>query len=143
MKVTPYLQRRIASNIGKLEGKTDPTDGHFYKVKQQLPDTTQGTRQHFNKVIEDVQTKNKSRPKNERVSFYFQGYNLYVGGKRVREPIEPPSWLSLLAITPEEQKLVNAINLPELAYAEQQGSRFYGYAIRVYDFPLLKSCIFV
>ena len=30
VKVTPHLQRRIASNLGELEGQTDPTNGHYY-----------------------------------------------------------------------------------------------------------------
>ena len=41
VKVTPHLQKRIAANIWVLDSKTDPVDGHYYKVKQQLPDAAQ------------------------------------------------------------------------------------------------------
>ena len=138
VKVTPHLQRRIAANINVLDGKTDPADGHYYKVKQQLPDATQGARQHFNKVVIDVQEKNKVKPKNERVPFYFQGYDLYVGGRKVCEPVNPPALSSLLKITPMQQKILDDINVPELAYVERNGSKFHGYAIRVYDYPIIK-----
>ena len=129
VKVTPHLQKRIASNITVLDGKTDPTDGHYYKVKQQLPDATQGACQHFNKVVTDVQEKNKVKPKNECVPFYFQGNDLYVGGRKVCEPVNPPALSSLLKITPTQQKNLDDLNIPELAYAEREGSKFHGYAI--------------
>ena len=76
VKVTPHLQRRIASNLSVLEGKMDPTDGHYYRVKQQIPDALQAMRQHFNKVVTDVQEKNKEKPVDERVPPLFPGIPL-------------------------------------------------------------------
>ena len=139
VKVTPHLQSRIASNLTELEGKTDPTDGHYYRVKQQIPGALQAMRQHFNKIITEVQEKNKGRPPAEKVPFYFQGNHLYVGGKRVKEPVDPPVLSSLLNITSVEQKVLDAINIEPLATDECEGSKFYAYVIRVYSFGTIEK----
>ena len=139
VQVTTHLQKRIAANMGELEGKTDPTDGHFYRVKQQLPDAMQGARQHFNPVVADVQEKNKGKPKKERIPFYFQGTDLFVDGKKVKEPIKPPSPAAIISISPTEQKVLNDINPPLLAQDAKNGSKFFGYAVRVYDTRFLKK----
>ena len=139
VKVTPHLQKRIAANIQVLDGKTDPVDGHYYKVKQQLPDAAQAARQHFNKVVGDVQEKNKTKPKEERVPFYFQGADLFVGGKKVKEPVTPPSRASMLTISPKQQESLDTISFEQLAYEERDGSKFFGYAVRVYNISLIKK----
>ena len=138
VKVSPHLQRRIAANIPVLEDKKDPIDGHYYKVKQQLPDAAQAARQHFNKVVSDVQLKNKTKPKAERIPFYFQGADLFIDGKKVKEPVTPPSRAALLTISPKLQQTLDSIVLEQLAYEERDGSKFFGYAARVYDIPLIK-----
>ena len=84
--------------MSELDDKTDPTDGHFYKVKQQVPDAVQGARQHFNPVVADVQQKNKGRSKKERIPFYFQGTDLFVGGKKVKQLVNPPSRAEILIL---------------------------------------------
>ena len=139
VKVTLHLQKRIAVNIQVLDGKTDPVDGHYYKVKQQLPDAAQAAQQHFDKVVSDVQEKNKTKSKEERVPFYFQGTDLFVGRKKVKEPVTPPSSASLLTISSKQQQSLDTISLEQLAYEEYDGSKFFGYAATVYDIPLIKK----
>ena len=140
VKVMPHLQRRIASNIGVLDDKKDPVDGHYYKVKQKLPDATLGAHVHYNKVVQEVQDRNKDRPEGApRETWYFQGTSLYVNGRRVRDPINPPLWSSLLTISPEHQKVLNNIDLKEQAYQESDGSCFYGYAIRVFELQTIEK----
>ena len=139
VKVTPHLQSRIASNLTELDGKTDPMDGHYYRVKQQIPDALQAIRQHFNKLITEVQEKNKGRPPAEKVPFYFQGNHLYVGGKRVKEPVDPPVLSSLLNITSVEQKVLDDINIEPLATDDCEGSIFYAYVVRVYGFGTIEK----
>ena len=129
VQVTCHLQKHIAANMSELDDKTDPTDGHFYKVKQQVPDAVQGARQHFNPVIADVQQKNKGHSKKERIPFYFQGMDLFVGGKKVKQLVNPPSRAEILNITSEEQKQLNDINPPILACDEKDGSKFYAFAM--------------
>ena len=139
VKVTAHLQKRIAGNIKVLEDKKDPVDGHYYKVKQQIPDATQGARQHFNKVVVEHQEKNKKKPINERVPIYFQGHYCYVGGKRVREPVNPPSLSSMLTIDQKQQELLDDINLDVLSHEKRSGSQFYRYAARVYGFSTIEK----
>ena len=139
VQVTCHLQKRIAANMSELDEKTDPTDGHFYKVKQQVPDAVQGARQHFNPVVADIQQKNKGRPKKECINFYFQGTDLFVGGKKVKQLVNPPSRTEILKITLEEQKQLNNINPPILARDEKDGSKFYAFAMRVYDVRFIRK----
>ena len=139
VQVTCHLQKRIAANMSELDDKTDPTDGHFYKVKQQVPNAVQGARQHFNPVVADVQQKNKGRSKKERIPFYFQGTDLFVGGKKVKQLVNPPSHAEILNITSEEQKQLNDINPPILARDEKDGSKFYAFAMRVYDVRFVRK----
>ena len=140
VKVTPHLHQRIASNIGVLEDKKDPVDGHYYKVKQQLPDATLGARVHYNKVVQGVQDRNKDRLEGApRETWYFQGTHLYVNGRRVRDPITPPLWSLLLTISSDHQKVLDNIALEEQAYKESDGSRFYGYAIRAYELQTIEK----
>ena len=119
--------------------KKDPTDGHYYRVKQQIPDALQATRQHFNKVVAYVQDKNKEKPNDQRVPFYFQGSHLFVGGRRVREPVDPPTLSSLLNITSDQQKILDDINLQPLAHGECEGSKFYACATRAYGFTSIEK----
>ena len=139
VKVTPHLPVKIAANISELEDVTDPIDGHYYKVKQQLPDAIQVSRQHFNKVVNDVIIQNKGLPAEKQVSFYFQGTDLYVDGKKVKEPVTPPPRASLLNISVADQRLLDTINPDQLAFAERDGSKFYGFAVHVYDLSFLRK----
>ena len=99
VKVTSHLQKRILANQANLEDKEDPNDGHYYKVHQQLPDAMAGARQHFNKVVADLLEENKHLPKEKWKTFYFQGTDLFIDGRKVKEPIIPPSRASILQIT--------------------------------------------
>ena len=90
-------------------------------------------------MVSDVQEKNKTKSKEERVPFYFQGTDLFVGSKKVNEPVTPPSWASLLTISSKQQKSLDTISLEQLAYEEHDGSKFFGYAARVYDIPLINK----
>ena len=137
VKVTSHLQKRILANQANLEDKEDPTDGHFYKVHQQLPDAMVGARQHFNKVVADLVEENKHLPKEKRKAFYFQGTNLFINGCKVKEPIMPPSRASILQITLREQKILDLINPPVLAQQCHLKSKFFAYVVRVYDLPMI------
>ena len=96
-------------------------------------------RQHFNKVVADVQDKNKAKPNDQKVPFYFQGSHLFVSGRRVCEPVDPPTLSSLLTITPDQQKVLDDIDLQPLAHSECEGSKFYAYAVRVYGFTPIEK----
>ena len=95
--------------------------------------------QHFNKIVTDVQEKNKERLPTEKVPFYFKGNYLYVGGKRVKEPVDPPALSSLLNITSAKQKVLDDINLEALATEECEGSKFYAYGSHVYGFTAIEK----
>ena len=137
VKVTAHLQKRIASNIKELDDKTDPINGHYYKVRQQIPDASQAARQHYHKIVSEQQEKNKVLPVKERLPIYFQGHHCYIGGKRVCEPVDPPSLSSLLSIEPKHQAILDDINLEPLAQEKRSGSRFFGYAAHVYGFSMI------
>ena len=70
---------------------------------------------------------------------YFQGSHLFVGGRRVREPLDPPALSSLLNITSDQQKVLDDIDLQPLAHSECEGSKFYAHATRVYGFNAIKK----
>ena len=137
VKVTAHLQKCIASNIKELEDKTDPNDGHYYKVHQQIPDDSQAACQHYHKIVSEQQEKNKVLPVKERPPIYFQGHHCYIGGKRVHEPVDLPSLSSILSIEPEHQAILDDINLEPLAQEKCSGSRFFGYTARVYGFSMI------
>ena len=138
VQVTCHLQKCIAANMSELDDKTDSTDGHFYKVKQQVPDAVQGVRQHFNPIVVDVHIKNQGKSRKDRMPFYFQGTDLFVDGKKVKEPVKPPSRAEILSISPQEQKLLNDINPQVLSQDSKDGSKFFGYAVHAYDLKFIK-----
>ena len=138
VKVSGSLQKKIARNIRNLDDKSDPTDGHFYKVKQQLPDAMIAARQHFNKIVAKIQEDNDGLPREKRTPFYFQGTDLFVSGRKVREPVYPPSRASILSITPREQSILDLINPPVLSQQLHLKSKFFAYAVRLHDIATVK-----
>ena len=67
------------------------------------------------------------------------GSHLFVSGRRVHEPVDPPALSALLNITPDQQKVLDDIDLQPLAHSECEGSKFYAYAIRVYGFTPIEK----
>ena len=133
VRCSPSLRRRIEKNKRNLEGKTDPIDHHFYKIKAQLPDSYSAARQHFNPIVQDIITKNEGKEPRDQDTFAFRGAELLINGCPVKEAVAPPPRTDLLGITAENQSELNKIPLPVLASVTEKKSRFFGFAVRAYS----------
>ena len=130
---SPSLKQKIDKNKHLLQKEKDPTDGHFYKIKQHLPDAFAAARQHFNPIVEDIIVTNKGKKKHEKVSFMFNGAQLLVDGKPVVEAVQPPPRSSIININQEQQQQLKTFPLEPLHEITDRKSRFIGYALRVYN----------
>ena len=55
------------------------------------------------------------------------------------EAVNPPSRASLLNISDADQRALDTINPDQLAFAERDGSKFYGFAVHVYNLSFLQK----
>ena len=60
------LARDIDRNKKLLEKKVDPVDGHFYKVRIQVPDAYTAAKTHYNGIVQKVVADNEGKPVNSK-----------------------------------------------------------------------------
>ena len=132
VRCAPPLAREIDRNKRILDKKTDPTDGHFYKVRIQTPDAYAAAKTHYNDIVQEVMTTNEGKPQEERTTFTFRGTELLLNDIPVTEPVLPPPRTAILNIPEDKQRAMDEIPLVQLSEARAKRSGFYGYAVRAY-----------
>lgn len=128
-RVETELKETIFGNVANLRNKKN-ADGHYYYVNTQLPEAIQEEKRNIRSKVKELNEINNSLPDDRKIKVAVRNNRLYIDGDLYSEPVEVPQPKDLFP-TPEEQKKMSDLKVLKTDYISDQGSKFWGVAIKV------------
>ena len=132
VKCSDSLKRKVEEGLPLLEGKKHAKYKFRLGIKRHEPDAIVAAKIRYQEQIGNLIARNqKKNSEEEQDTFFFRGASLFVNGKKVVDPLIPPSPKLLLSLSQEEVKDLEG--LPVVTGVENEsdrGSRYFSYAAR-------------
>ena len=141
VKCSDSLKRKVEEGLPLLEGKKHEKYKFRLGIKRHEPDAIVAAKLRYQEQIGNLLARNEQKGKDEeKDTFFFRGASLFVNGKKVVDPLVPPSPKMLLSLSQSEVRRLEDLSLTTGVEDESdRGSRYFSYAARVDNLDEVKQ----
>ena len=141
VKCSDSLKRKVEEGLPLLDGKKHEKYKFRLGIKRHEPDAIVAAKIRYQEQIGNLIARNELKSSDEnKDTFFFRGASLFVNGKKVVDPLVPPSPKLLLSLSQSEVRRLETLPLTTGVEEEiDRGSRYFSYAAKVANLEEVKQ----